>query len=99
MCLMYVFPYDQVEIKNETDMDEKNKHLKMPSPLCPSQPLSITNLTPTMPRTQAELAVEQACPENEELPPLNRTEPLIVPSGPLCQTTLPSAPSLAMCSC
>ena len=38
MCLINVFPYDLVEIMNETDMDEENKHLKMPSPLGPLSP-------------------------------------------------------------
>ena len=71
-------------------MDEENKLQKMPSPLSPFQPLSITYLTPTVPRTQAELAMEQACQENEDLPPLNRTEPLIMPFGAyyLCPFTL-----------
>ena len=60
MCLINVSPYNLVENLNETDMEEENKLLKMPSPLCPSQPLSLTYLTPATPRTQAELAVEQA---------------------------------------
>ena len=41
---------------------EEYEHLKMPSPLCPSQPLSLTNLAPTTPRNLTELAMEQASP-------------------------------------
>ena len=33
--------------------------------------------------------MEQASPKNKDLLPLNRMEPLLVPSGPLCQTMLP----------
>ena len=90
MCLISVSPYDLAETMYETDLDEskKNEHLKMPSPLCPSQPLSLTYLAPTTPRSQTVLAVEQAIPKNKDLPPESRTERLIEPSGAHYLTTL-----------